>query len=1090
MAANMAHNLADGHTAYQKPRLRPSSPLRSAAHLFTILRLFMSLLISTLLGFLTLPLLSHASVPDTVYFATYMTFFLVVCSVVFGEKGHRDNGQGAEIYYDESGLVSEDDDEPWSDVENATGADLDDILPSCDSQPPTPCDWFYGPARRLRGGSNSDQDDSDIEEYTPGKRKRRPSPPRSRKVSNSEKGKQRAHDSDDNSDNSEDGILVTRGKGRSNGMRVAEVIHIESVPEYWDIPPSDHSIAYIVDLSATPECLKSTRRLKDLTVDAFIKKQCQDSLTGPTGVKTTNKLAEVLILDPDEIVPCRRSNLSCGGCFVCNLAAPDHLAGFERWVDDGNDDLISAPIRAAKKAEGMSLLAIATAFYESVMSDPCQGVKPDGFTCGGHAVMRRFQYGPSKGKQSFVGCSSWSRGDGIDHIYRHIDSKVKESVLSSLFQHKIIQEEDIEDEESIVNAPCVQVVHPSHLPNDRRCPRTHLRESIQRRGTLIKRPCPAQVLILIPIDETDLRAVVIPKPGIPHNHPLFPRVKVPFHAESTYKGCAVATGPLGATTLRVDKSSATRAILGGKLPQEIHPSLINNHARRGIVQDVRGARLPSGTGMSAVWAEFEKDKSRAPEERYIHAVSTLADDTHVIITMDPGLASLALDAIWIMVDTTFVVVHGKTNEWKLLIWLDDLDKRTTIGRVWSNRATREAFVLVWNGIFEAIRTITGKALNFKAFSKTSNLLGALGDSEAAQAQGLGDVIILRRLNPPTINGTATVDVDTILMFIWKTCIVHFFRGLLAIRTHLSEQLYNYLRTFPFLKTDSEITLYYTVCGESTNPKLKAWWAHKVSYPWLLPSLNRHLSKMDNKFWDLTPSDTNALEGSHAGDNRINHTNHALIEAILLARQLDSDNARIIKASVASGVWENGNNSTRARFKSQATRQANVRARAAANTENGTGVAGKQLKAKLAAAERLATQQELEIQELRSQLSSSAQRSHPTPHSPTQLHPYSSSACIDVDADWDYPESPVPDPSRPRYSSVPEAGPSKLPNLLTSLFPMASPARSVASDFDYALALQSEYLDPMLEAMARSDFEPYPVDGVDDVLASDPHPSPR
>ncbi|KAJ7627356.1 hypothetical protein FB45DRAFT_1082631 [Roridomyces roridus] len=898
----MAHNLADGHTAYQKPRLRPSSPLRSAAHLFTILRLFMSLLISTLLGVLTLPLLSHASVPDTVYFATYMTFFLVVCSVVFGEKGHRDNGQGAEIYYDESGLVSEDDDEPWSDVENATGADLDDILPSCDSQPPTPCDLFYGPARRLRGGSNSDQDDSDIEEYTPGKRKRRPSPPRSRKVSNSEKGKQRAHDSDDNSDNSEDGILVTRGKGRSNGMRVAEVIHIESVPEYWDIPPSDHSIAYIADLSATPECLKSTRRLKDLTVDAFIKKQCQDSLTGPTGVKTTNKLAEVLILDPDEIVPCRRSNLSCGGCFVCNLAAPDHLAGFERWVDDGNDDLISAPIRAAKKAEGMSLLAIATAFCESVMSDPCQGVKPDGFTCGGHAVMRRFQYGPSKGKQSFVGCSSWSRGDGIDHIYRHIDSKVKESVLSSLFQHKIIQEEDIEDDESIVNAPCVQVVHPSHLPNDRRCPRTHLRESIQRRGTLIKRPCPAQVLILIPIDETDLRAVVIPKPGIPHNHPLFPRVKVPFHAESTYKGCAVATGPLGATTLRVDKSSATRAILGGKLPQEIHPSLINNRARRGIVQDVRGARLPSGTGMSAVWAEFEKDKSRAPEERYIHAVSTLADDTHVIITMDPGLASLALDAIWIMVDTTFVVVHGKTNEWKLLIWLDDLDKRTTIGRVWSNRATREA--------------------------------------------------------------------------------------------------------------------------------------------------------------------------------------------ILLARQLDSDNARIIKASVASGVWENGNNSTRARFKSQATRQANVRARAAANTENGTGVAGKQLKAKLAAAERLATQQELEIQELRSQLSSSAQRSHPTPHSPTQLHPYSSSACIDVDADWDYPESPVPDPSRPHYSSVPEAGPSKLPNLLTSLFPMASPARSVASDFDYALALQSEYLDPMLEAMARSDFEPYPVDGVDDVLASDPHPSPR
>ena len=100
---------------------------------------------------------------------------------------------------------------------------------------------------------------------------------------------------------------------------------------------------------------------------------------------------------------------------------------------------------------------------------------------------------------------------------------------------------------------------------------------------------------------------------------------------------------------------------------------------------------------------------------------------------------------------------------------------TVIGCVWSNRATREAFVLVWNGIFEAIETITGKALNFKVFSKTSSLLGALGDSEGAQAQALGDVIILRRLNLPEVDGMATVDVDTILMFVWKTCLVHFIR---------------------------------------------------------------------------------------------------------------------------------------------------------------------------------------------------------------------------------------------------------------------------------------------------------------------------
>jgi hypothetical protein len=48
---------------------------------------------------------------------------------------------------------------------------------------------------------------------------------------------------------------------------------------------------------------------------------------------------------------------------------------------------------------------------------------------------------------------------------------------------------------------------------------------------------------------------------------------------------------------------------------------------------------------------------------------------HVIITIDPDLALLVIDATWIMVDTTFAVVHGKTNSWKLLIWLHGNDKR-------------------------------------------------------------------------------------------------------------------------------------------------------------------------------------------------------------------------------------------------------------------------------------------------------------------------------------------------------------------------------------------------------------------------------
>jgi hypothetical protein len=108
--------------------------------------------------------------------------------------------------------------------------------------------------------------------------------------------------------------------------------------------------------------------------------------------------------------------------------------------------------------------------------------------------------------------------------------------------------------------------------------------------------------------------------------------------------------------------------------------------------------------------------------------------------------------------------------------IDCTSTGVVIGRVWSNRATRDAFFRVWSGIFDAIHTITGFTMNFKVFSKNCSLLGAIGDSEGAQAQGLGDFIILRRLNTPTVNGSSTVDVDGILKVIWKTCLVHFKRS--------------------------------------------------------------------------------------------------------------------------------------------------------------------------------------------------------------------------------------------------------------------------------------------------------------------------
>ncbi|KAF8146377.1 hypothetical protein K438DRAFT_2093770 [Mycena galopus ATCC 62051] len=779
----------------------------------------------------------------------------------------------------------------------------------------------------LRGGCSSDIEDDDYVEDSdaPGpsnrKRKRKITVLRPRKSATKATDAALKHNT---------GIQVTVGNGHNNGIYVDRVVHLESAPENWEV--LDDCVAYILDVSDTPECLKF--RNKVLTVDGMIKKQCQDSLTGPTGSSKLSNLAQVLILEDDNdmpvVVDCRRSNLSCGGFYTCSFVDEAYLENFERCETDSKD-LISAPIRAAKTAEAGSFIAIVTEFYQSVHSKYCQGTTGDSdFACGDHAIMCKYseviqgpndinipsdirvKQGPVNEKAYFIGCSNWSKNDSITHRFTKIPHSVQDLTLRKIFRGEAVQVDD----DDVVSGPCQQIVHPSHLPNNKLCPRTHFRDGKHVCGRFIKQDCPAKLLILIPADEGNMHSVVIPAAGKQHNHPLFSPTKVPFTAAT----------------------ASTRALLKGKLPQEIHPSLINTRKRRELVFDKKVENFPYGT---AVWHEFELDRAREPGDRYIHAVNTLADDTHVIVTVNPELAALTLEASWIMVETTFVVVHGKTNEWKLLVWLNDLDRCTVIGRVWSNRATREAFVLVWNGIFEDIQTITGQSLNFKVFSRSSSLLGALGDSEGAQAQALGDVIILRRLNLKPVDGVATVDVDTILMFVWKTCLVHF------------QRIFSRFPTWTQMQTFKSIT------HSAVHPKTQT-----EGYPWLLPSLNRKLSRMSSKFWDLTPRDTNPIEGSHAHNNQVNKTNATLLEAILSARQFDEENAQIIKASLESGIWENGNNSIRARFSSQAARQSRSRQKKA---EVNSDPATKGLQSLLKATEKVSKEKDLEIQRLNARL---------------------------------------------------------------------------------------------------------------------------
>ncbi|KAJ6549324.1 hypothetical protein DFH09DRAFT_1502810 [Mycena vulgaris] len=257
------------------------------------------------------------------------------------------------------------------------------------------------------------------------------------------------------------------------------------------------------------------------------------------------------------------------------------------------------------------------------------------------------------------------------------------------------------------------------------------------------------------------------------------------------------------------------------------------------------------------------------------------------------------------------------------------------------------------------------------------------------------------MNTSTVNGISTVTVDSILLFIWKTCLAHFKRGVFALEAHIDDFVFNCLLGFPYLQNAQEITDF---------------------------------------------------------------------QAILLAREYDSNTARVIKATIASGVMENGNNSLEARYAQAARRQARTRANTAerANTDG-----GKRFKAKLKVAEQQSRAKDLEIQRLQAVIAAG-------PSTPRQL------------------ASPITN-STARNDFSPLAGLSRLP--APNLFPGLPAMPRVAeprSDFNYRLAMTSDILNATLRRIAYPSSDTveldahnhplYSVDSDDEVLASDPYPS--
>ncbi|KIJ37762.1 hypothetical protein M422DRAFT_259598 [Sphaerobolus stellatus SS14] len=615
----------------------------------------------------------------------------------------------------------------------------------------------------------------------------------------------------------------------------------------------------------------------------IIKNACTDGWEGGTG-GYKSRPTTVFALDGEL---CQRSSQKCQGSFLCSLRNPKLWEGYERWKHDFEPfrELFHQDMEQ-NAAEHESPLGYAVSFYNSVKYEACHFND----NCNGHAVLRRFQETSTEGKNYFVGCSAWKPSDGktSEHLFRLIPNRVSEDLIVEIFTYG----GPLELHEKLF---CCHSVPCRTGLRQKLCPRDHIRDGKVVDGHIEQRPCTAGLTIYTPVNKKIRKAIVIPEPNKPHNHPSYSSEKLTFEAAEIWRTAVRVTGPLGKQSVKFGVVPPTTMSLLAERGADQSSSfscLARPRYLLKILTEEKQRLYPKGfdlAGLNDIYENRELKLATNHPDRYIHAIlSEPSDDgagqINVIVTMVPGLAQYTHEAQTTLHDNTYKCVHGKFNEWEVVIWDSKGNRRITVARIYCNRETRQAFRLIWSGWLNALENATGRRLKIKPLHKEGKLGTMLMDGSAPQIQGLGDVLI--RENNPAVSGIMTTDATEIVQWLTRTCDWHFKHNLDPLSEVLTKEDMDRIRLFRFIPNQEDMDTFIQWASTHPEKKLRNWMANKLAHPWYIPSLCQHFSKIPQLDWKLSPADNNLNESSHPAANRATGTCLSLVEAIEMARPYD------------------------------------------------------------------------------------------------------------------------------------------------------------------------------------------------------------
>ncbi|KAJ7090162.1 hypothetical protein C8R44DRAFT_720299 [Mycena epipterygia] len=369
------------------------------------------------------------------------------------------------------------------------------------------------------------------------------------------------------------------------------------------------------------------------------------------------------------------------------------------------------------------------------------------------------------------------------------------------------------------------------------------------------------MLIFIPVDSDAVNTALVVLINA-HNHPAHPKAK-PSTEDKLKLGKAVeAAGLTGLTMNKLLNAASTSLVYNGERVSESSPAFTARRKVRDFIVEEKKKEHPRGMGWDGVMYQLSvREVKLLKAERYIHTALS-KNGFRLVVTMHPQIGMFIHKLLSLNIDYTFKRVKGAMDEWEVVGFLDRFKHRLTFASLFCDKKSDEAFAQLFAELFDTIKQVTGEALKLQPFFPGANCRTVMLDGEVAQAQGFGEFLV--SYNDPEISGIHSRDRLELVGYALKTCNIHF----------EGYSLWHYICFF------AHHSAWHDFCRGQLDPAVKNWYAHKLANPWVLPSVNKFLSKISDDNWDITPNHSNYVETAHAGRNAETATGVEILTAIL------------------------------------------------------------------------------------------------------------------------------------------------------------------------------------------------------------------